>query len=157
MIRINPQQHKKHSKLADTYIWLMTQVYGQPDYSTIQRRSRLYDSGLQVLYFTILLTVLGTGKRYYSRPYILDFHFILLSCKRFHVYRSIVIQLVPEAHNNIAMTDNLAVKPLWLFMSKRKQWCVRLPGPAFRYQLLDIHSTNHHMCWSTVSQMAPDN
>ena len=174
----------------------MTQIYGQPDYSRIERRSRLYDSGIQVLYFPILLIPTShhdgywsrmfriavqndinipmagdltveqpwlfwgterTEKGYYSWPHILDFHFILLSWKRSHVYRSTVIQFLPQTHNNIAMTDNLAVKPLWLFMSKRKQWGVRFPGPASRCQLLNLHSTNHRMCWSTVSQMVPDN
>ena len=50
-----------------------------------------------------------------------SFQFLLLFCKRSHFYWSTVIQITPQTCENITITDNLAMKPLWLFMSNKKQ------------------------------------
>ena len=43
--------------IENTFPELMTQLWSQPDYSTIQRGSGLYDSGPQVIYLTIVLLI----------------------------------------------------------------------------------------------------
>ena len=100
-----------------------------------------------------------TKNRYYSWPHILDFRFLLLYCKRSRIYGSTMIQISPLTCTNIMATVNITVKPRWLFISDKKQWdetCETWPQ-RLDTTCLNLHNNHHHMFWSIIIHMTPDN
>ena len=97
-----------------------------------------------------------TENGYYSWSHILDFQFLLLSCKRSHFYWSTVIQITPQTCENITITDNLAVKPLYLWVTRSSE-VYDSRSQRLDANFLSLNSTTHHMSWSIIIQMAPDN
>ena len=91
--------------------------------------------------------------RNYSRPQILDFHIPLLPCNHSHGYWA-HWHKNPINWQNIPMSNHLAVKPTWLFLSNKKKWGVRFWAPYCRSQILLRSSMHGHKNWSTAMTIA---
>ena len=68
----------------------------------------------------------------------------MLYCNHSHGYWLTLIQINLWTSKNISMSDNLVMKPPWLFLSNKKKWGVRFWAPYCKSQL----STSKWHAWS---------
>ena len=84
------------------------------------------------------LTALGYCENRERVPFLAPYSRFPISCDTLQTFSCPLINRDPNYPINLqirTMADNLAVKPPLLFMGNKKQWGVRFPVPASRYQL----------------------